>query len=113
MINIIRKGVLLAGLMGLTGCASYNDNVDKYKVNPSLFEGTDALVADKDKTDQGKNNATKEEKNKSGMTRIKSMADLFHADQEKTKVATTFSATDKVKFSVDAMKLLKSIFQKS
>ncbi len=105
MIAIMRRGVLLLGLMGLTSCASWN-NVDKYKVNPALFEDTGQLVADKDK--EGEDDNASEGAAKAS-TRIKSMAELFGVNQQKPKVAATFSSKDKVRYSVDAMKLSEYI----
>ena len=106
MIDIIRKGVLLLGLVGLSGCTSLN-NVDKYKVNPSLFEDTGQLVADSDKSKSDKGNRTNADAEK--FTRIQSMAELFGVDQERPKVAATFSTSQKVRYSVDAMKLSEFI----
>jgi general secretion pathway protein D len=104
MIGIIRKGAILIGLIGLTGCSS-TGAVDKYRVNPSAFEGAVDLVAQNNTQakDDEKNNETQ------GNRRIRSMADLFNTEKEKTRVAKTFSSKDKVRFSVDAMKLSEFI----
>ncbi|MFT4925944.1 MAG: general secretion pathway protein D [Phenylobacterium sp.] len=109
MINVMRKGVLLlgfAGLASLAGCTSTN-SLEKYKVNPPLFEETNQLVAGQDKINV--DSQGNRQNGKAPFSRLKSMADLFNADQESKRVAATFSEADQVRYSVDAMKLSEFI----
>jgi len=108
MINVVRKGIYLLGFVGLAslaGCTSSN-SLEKYKVNPALFEEAEQLVGQENTNSNSKNNR---QDNQEPFSRLKSMADLFNADQENKRVAATFSATDQVRYSIDAMKLSEFI----
>ncbi|NQZ05994.1 MAG: hypothetical protein HRT35_02440 [Algicola sp.] len=100
MKQFIRTGALVIGLVGLTGCAAL-ENSNKYKVRPSLFESAGDMVDNKNTVNVGKD----KKDNTPRFTRIQSMAEQFGVDDERPKVAATFSETDMVRFSVDKMKL--------
>ena len=106
MINFMRKGAVILCLASLASCTSSN-SLDKYKVNPALFEETNQMMVEQEKS--GEASKTSEQDANAQFTRLKSMAELFNADKEVKRVAITFSAVDQVRFSVDAMKLSEFI----
>ncbi len=109
MIRFIREGMFLfslTALTGLAGCSSSN-SLDKYKINPALFEETNQIVSEKQKNaDKLKG---KEKAGNAEFSRVTSMAERFNAGKESERVAETFSVADRVSYSVDAMKLSEFI----
>ena len=106
MMKFMGNSAVLLCLASLASCASFT-SLDEYKVNPALFEDTQQVMAEQEKSAvDSKGNV---EDGKAQFSRLKSMAELFNADKESMLVAKTFSAADSVRFSVDAMKLSEFI----
>ena len=66
----------------MASCASFT-SLDEYKVNPALFEDTQQVMAEQEKSAvDSKGNV---EDGKAQFSRLKSMAELFNADKDNKK----------------------------
>lgn len=102
MQNFVRKGVVVMAIASMAGCAA-PDNT--FKVRNSLFQSTEALV-DKAAPEAASKKGKVQGKS---FTYLESMAAQFGVEQQRPKVAATFSDSQMVRFSVDQMKLNKFI----